>query len=177
MEVFPSWCFPITGKLRWISIPYHWSPCHPHWPPPGWLISWRERIFMATSPGRLSVQGGIRGPFARYFLRTPNLGSMQSLHAFIKGRKIGFGRLTPDVLASMPSVYQTFPHALNDWIIDSNGRYSIRRSVSRLLKSQAARKRGGSTRKYSRHILKFNSSAAEDLCGHSRCRYPTTATS
>lgn len=54
-------------------------------------------------------------------LGTPNLGSMSSLHAFIKGRRIGFGRLPPEVLASMPSVYQTFPHALNDWIITTKG--------------------------------------------------------
>ena len=55
-------------------------------------------------------------------LGTPNLGSIQSLHAFIKGKKIGFGRLPPEVLASMPSVYQTFPHALNDWIITASGK-------------------------------------------------------
>jgi pimeloyl-ACP methyl ester carboxylesterase len=55
-------------------------------------------------------------------LGTPNLGSMSSLHAFIKGKKIGFGRLPPEVLASMPSVYQTFPHALNDWIITTRGK-------------------------------------------------------
>jgi len=55
-------------------------------------------------------------------LGTPNLGSVQSLHAFIKGKKIGFGRLPPEVLASMPSVYQTFPHALNDWIITARGK-------------------------------------------------------
>jgi len=55
-------------------------------------------------------------------LGTPNLGSMNSLHAFIKGKKIGFGRLPPEALASMPSVYQTFPHALNDWIITTKGK-------------------------------------------------------
>jgi len=55
-------------------------------------------------------------------LGTPNLGSVQSLHAFIKGKKIGFGRLPPEVLASILSVYQTFPHALNDWIITASGK-------------------------------------------------------
>lgn len=55
-------------------------------------------------------------------LGTPNLGSAQALHAFIKGRKIGLRRLPTETLASMPSVYQTFPHALNDWLVTSNGK-------------------------------------------------------
>lgn len=55
-------------------------------------------------------------------LGTPNLGSVHALHAFIRGKKIGFRRLPPEVLASMPSVYQTFPHALNDWIITVEGK-------------------------------------------------------
>jgi pimeloyl-ACP methyl ester carboxylesterase len=55
-------------------------------------------------------------------LGTPNLGSMDSLHAFIKGKKLGLNRLPPEVLASMPSLYQTFPHALNDWIITTEGK-------------------------------------------------------
>ncbi len=55
-------------------------------------------------------------------LGTPNLGSVNALHAFIKGKRIGFGRLPPEALASMPSVYQTFPHILNDWIISADGK-------------------------------------------------------
>lgn len=55
-------------------------------------------------------------------LGTPNLGSVDSLHAFIKGKKLGLNRLPPEVMASMPSVYQTFPHALNDWIITTDGK-------------------------------------------------------
>lgn len=55
-------------------------------------------------------------------LGTPNLGSAQALHAFIKGKKIGLRNLAPEYLASMPSIYQTFPHALNDWIINADGR-------------------------------------------------------
>jgi pimeloyl-ACP methyl ester carboxylesterase len=55
-------------------------------------------------------------------LGTPNLGSAQALHAFIKGRKIGLRSLPTETLASMPSVYQTFPHALNDWLVTSTGK-------------------------------------------------------
>lgn len=54
-------------------------------------------------------------------LGTPNLGSAQALHAFIVGKKIGLRRLPTEVLASMPSVYQTFPHALQDWLVTSKG--------------------------------------------------------
>ena len=55
-------------------------------------------------------------------LGTPNLGSMDSLHAIIKGKKIGLNLLPAEVLASMPSLYQTLPHALNDWIITAEGK-------------------------------------------------------
>jgi len=54
-------------------------------------------------------------------LGTPNLGSAGSLHAFMKGFKIGFGSVPPEVLATMPSGYQLFPHALNDWIVTAKG--------------------------------------------------------
>ncbi len=54
-------------------------------------------------------------------LGTPNLGSASSLHAFMKGFKIGFGSVPPEVLATMPSGYQLFPHALNEWIVTANG--------------------------------------------------------
>lgn len=55
-------------------------------------------------------------------LGTPNLGSVESLYAVIKGKKIGLNQLPAEVMASMPSLYQTFPHALNDWIITTEGK-------------------------------------------------------
>lgn len=55
-------------------------------------------------------------------LGTPNFGSVQALHAFIKGRKIGLNRLPTEALASMPSVYQTFPHSINHWLITAEGK-------------------------------------------------------
>jgi pimeloyl-ACP methyl ester carboxylesterase len=54
-------------------------------------------------------------------LGTPNLGSVGSLHAFIEGTKIGFGRIPTEVLATMPSVYQLFPHSLNEWLVTAAG--------------------------------------------------------
>ncbi len=55
-------------------------------------------------------------------LGTPNLGSVSSLHTFIEGYKIGFRRIPTEVLATMPSIYQLFPHSLNDWLITSSGK-------------------------------------------------------
>lgn len=50
-------------------------------------------------------------------LGTPNLGSVSSLQAFIEGAKYGLRRVPPEVLATMPSLYQLFPHPLNDWLV------------------------------------------------------------
>ena len=55
-------------------------------------------------------------------LGTPNMGSVGSLHAFLTGEPIGFGRIAPHVLATMPSGYQLFPHPLVTWVVDVNGR-------------------------------------------------------
>lgn len=54
-------------------------------------------------------------------LGTPNMGSAGSLHAFIGGEAIGFGRIPPEVLATLPSGYQLFPHPLVTWLIDTEG--------------------------------------------------------
>ncbi|MFZ6744066.1 lipase/acyltransferase domain-containing protein [Undibacterium sp. JH2W] len=54
-------------------------------------------------------------------LGTPNLGSASSLHAFLSGEPVGFGRILPEVLATMPSGYQLFPHPLVSWLIDADG--------------------------------------------------------
>jgi pimeloyl-ACP methyl ester carboxylesterase len=55
-------------------------------------------------------------------LGTPSLGSVGSLHAFIQGTKIGFGRIPTEVLATMPSVYQLFPHSLHEWLVTPAGK-------------------------------------------------------
>ena len=49
-------------------------------------------------------------------LGTPNLGSVSSLHGFIEGASYGLRGIPPEVLATMPSLYQLFPHPLNDWL-------------------------------------------------------------
>ena len=54
-------------------------------------------------------------------LGTPNLGSANSLHGFIEGAAVGLRRIPTEVLATMPSVFQLFPHPINDWLIDIRG--------------------------------------------------------
>ena len=54
-------------------------------------------------------------------LGTPNLGSASSLHGFIEGADVGLRGIPTEVLATMPSVFQLFPHPVNDWLIDIRG--------------------------------------------------------
>ncbi len=54
-------------------------------------------------------------------LGTPNFGSVAAVTGFIGGTKVGFRRIPPEVLATFPTAYQLFPHALNDWLIDGDG--------------------------------------------------------
>lgn len=54
-------------------------------------------------------------------LGTPNLGSIKTLNLFITGVKIGINKIGTETLATMPSLYQLFPHPINDWIVKSDG--------------------------------------------------------
>jgi pimeloyl-ACP methyl ester carboxylesterase len=55
-------------------------------------------------------------------LGTPNLGSVSSLQSMLLGHKVGLRRIEPEVLATMPSVYQLLPHPLTDWSVDPGGK-------------------------------------------------------
>ncbi|MGH8223206.1 MAG: esterase/lipase family protein [Woeseiaceae bacterium] len=54
-------------------------------------------------------------------LGTPNLGSVESLHSFIEGRKLGFGVASTEHLATYASLFELFPHPINEWIIADTG--------------------------------------------------------
>ena len=54
-------------------------------------------------------------------LGTPNLGSVGSVESFITGLKIGLRKIPTEVLVTMPSAYQLFPHSIHDWLLDING--------------------------------------------------------
>jgi len=55
-------------------------------------------------------------------LGTPNLGSVSSLQSMLLGHRVGLGRIEPEVLATMPSVYELLPHPLTDWSVDPRGK-------------------------------------------------------
>ena len=55
-------------------------------------------------------------------LGTPNLGSVKTLNLFLEGVKIGLKDIGTETLATMPSLYQLFPHPLNDWLVTSHGK-------------------------------------------------------
>jgi len=55
-------------------------------------------------------------------LGVPNLGAVDAFRSMSGGRKIGLRYTQPEVLASMPSLYQLLPHAINNWMIDSEGK-------------------------------------------------------
>ncbi|MGQ0618875.1 MAG: lipase/acyltransferase domain-containing protein [Panacagrimonas sp.] len=59
-------------------------------------------------------------------LGTPNLGSVGSLEGFLNGRRIGLSRVSPEVLATMPSMYELFPHPLNSWLVKPDGSELLR---------------------------------------------------
>ena len=70
---------------------------------------------------KLNMYGGERVRRV-ILLGTPNLGSTKTLNRFITGVKIGLKRIGTETLATMPSLYQLFPHPLNDWLITNEGK-------------------------------------------------------
>ena len=54
-------------------------------------------------------------------LGTPNMGSASALQAFLVGEPIGLKRIPQEVLATLPSGYELFPHPLVTWLIDTSG--------------------------------------------------------
>lgn len=54
-------------------------------------------------------------------LGTPNLGSAGSVESFISGLRIGLRKIPTEVLVTMPSIYQLFPHAINTWLVNIDG--------------------------------------------------------
>lgn len=55
-------------------------------------------------------------------LGTPNLGSLSAIEGFVLGQKVGFSRIPQEIVATIPSTYQLFPHRIVNWLIDGQGR-------------------------------------------------------
>ncbi len=71
--------------------------------------------FPVTQAGAAKVRRAI-------LLGTPNFGSVTALTGLIEGAQVGLRSIPPEVLASMPSAPQLFPHALHDWLINVDGK-------------------------------------------------------
>jgi pimeloyl-ACP methyl ester carboxylesterase len=54
-------------------------------------------------------------------LGTPNLGSVGAVESFITGMQIGLRKIPTEVLVTMPSVYQLFPHSIHNWLLNIRG--------------------------------------------------------
>lgn len=54
-------------------------------------------------------------------LGTPNLGSLSSIEGFVRGQKVGFARIPEEVVATLPSTYQLFPHRIVRWLVNADG--------------------------------------------------------
>lgn len=54
-------------------------------------------------------------------LGTPNQGSVTGIHSFLNGYRVGLSRLPTEGIATMPSMYQLFPHPLVTWITTTRG--------------------------------------------------------
>jgi len=65
---------------------------------------------------------GAQKVFTAVLLGTPNLGSVSSLQSMVLGHSVGLRRIEPEVLATMPSVYELLPHPLTDWSVDPTGK-------------------------------------------------------
>ncbi len=54
-------------------------------------------------------------------LGTPNLGSVSGIQEFIQGFKVGLRRIPSEVLATMPSAFQIFPHPIRNSLVNREG--------------------------------------------------------
>ncbi len=86
-----------------------------------YYLRYGTREVLDGAPQQVTMEGAGRVR-KLVLLGTPNLGSVSSLHAFIRGEKIGWSRISPQTLATFPSGYQLFPHPLNNWLVDIEGK-------------------------------------------------------
>lgn len=54
-------------------------------------------------------------------IATPNQGSVFAVHSFLNGYRVALSRLLPEGVATMPAMYQFFPHPLSTWVTNTHG--------------------------------------------------------
>jgi len=86
-----------------------------------YYLRFGTRDVLDGTPQQVGMEGAKRVR-KLVLLGTPNLGSVSSLHAFISGEKVGLSRIAPRTLATFASGYQLFPHPLNNWLVDIEGK-------------------------------------------------------
>lgn len=74
-----------------------------------------DNEFLANNHGASRIRRAI-------LLGTPNLGSTSAVKAIINGFKIGFGELSPQLIATWPSSYQLLPHPISQWLLAMDGK-------------------------------------------------------
>jgi len=55
-------------------------------------------------------------------LGTPNQGTVTAVHKFLNGYRVALSRLPTEGVATMPALFQLFPHPMVDWITTIEGR-------------------------------------------------------
>jgi len=58
----------------------------------------------------------------RRVTRYAEFGSVSSLQSMILGHRVGLRRVEPEVLATMPSIYQAYAASLEDWSESPGGK-------------------------------------------------------
>jgi pimeloyl-ACP methyl ester carboxylesterase len=67
-----------------------------------------------TSAGESAVRRAI-------LIGTPNYGSVSALQGAIMGNSVGVAMMRPELLATMPSLFELFPNPNRTWMIDVHG--------------------------------------------------------
>ncbi len=63
------------------------------------------------------TQAGARKVRRLILVGTPNLDFVEAMHSLIVGGNLGFRGTYPEVITTMPAIYQLYPHALHQWCI------------------------------------------------------------
>lgn len=74
-----------------------------------------DRLFRPTLAGAEKVRQVV-------LIGTPNFGSVKGLQIFMMGYPLGFNRVAPETLLTMPSMYELLPHPKGDWMIGIDGK-------------------------------------------------------
>jgi pimeloyl-ACP methyl ester carboxylesterase len=72
-------------------------------------------VFPVTGAGAAKIRRFV-------MLGTPNQGSVTAIHKFLNGYRVGLASLPVEGVATMPALFQLFPHPLVDWITAIDGR-------------------------------------------------------